>query len=35
MVDESMKRRMIDLHAEIRAEGPVYKLRSGSAKETK
>lgn len=29
---ESMKRRMVELHAEIRAEGPVYELRSGRKK---
>ena len=29
---ESMKRRMIELHAEIRSEGPVYDLRSGKRK---
>ncbi len=32
---ESMKRRMIELHAEIRAEGPVYPLGAGKKKETR
>jgi len=32
---ESMKRRMVELHAEIRAEGPVYELRSGQKRKAK